>query len=713
MSLHSIHRLLLKIIIGLAITTIPVLADVPATYQYTENNGSITITGVDSPLPTGDLTIPDTISGKTVTSIGSYAFYYCTGLTKVTIPSTVTIVGDGAFNGCFGLETISIPPAVSIIGYSAFNGCSSLVNLTISAGVTTIGSYAFNGCTSLTSVTIPSTVTSIGTYAFNSCSSLTTAIISGNITSIQDGTFSSCFSLTSLPLPASVTSIGNNAFSHCSSLTDDLIIPDNVTSIGDNAFQYCSGLPSVTIPATVASIGTAAFQNCISLGSFDVLAGNASFSSVDGVLFNQPQTTLIEFPANGTTQDYTIPSSVTSIAKFAFDSCISLTSVTIPDNVTSIGDYAFNACTGLSILTIPVNVASIGNNAFSGCTNLVSLSVDASNQFFSNSVEGVLFNKLKTTLIQYPAAKTAQSYSIPATVTNLGASAFQRCGNLTSVNISSGVTSIGDNAFQFCSGLTSVSIPASVTTIGNNAFYGCGGLAAVTLNTGLTSIGMAAFEFCGSLTTVTIPSSVTNISDYAFFYCNFLTSATFLGDAPTSVGYSIFDYAANGFTVYYSSASTGFTSPKWMGYTAVASGGGSPLATWQTDNHLVFPVDMLSTPNHDGVSLLMDYALDLDPNMNQSGNLPKLIVSGSTLQISFPCDTSRTDVTYTVQASSTLASGDWTDIASSVGGAVVQSSNPLITITDSGTGARTATVSVSTAALPQGHGFLRLKVSAP
>lgn len=570
MSPQAIPRLCLKAILGLSVFTLPVFADISGNFKYTINGNSITITGYVTE-PTGDLTLPSTIIAKPVTSIGSYAFQYCSGLSSVTIPATVT---------------------------------------------------------------------SIGVDAFGSCSSLM-----------------------------------------------DLTIPSNVTSLGDRAFENCTSLGDVTIPASVTSIGSDVFRSCSGLSSFTVEATNPNYSSTDGILFNKQQTTLIQYPAQASSASYTIPSTVTRIGGTAFGNCSNLSSVTIPTSVTSIGTYAFDNCGGLTDVTIPASVTSIANFAFAECSNLAAFTVDPANLNYS-SADGAFFNKLQTILIQYPAAATRSAYDIPSTVTTIGDSAFQYCYNLTSVTIPSGVFSIGNSTFSFCSNLANVTIPSAVT-----------------------NIGAYAFEECGLLT-VTIPANVTSIGNLAFYHCVGLSSATFLGNAPTDMGFYVFDDAASGFTIYYTSGSKDFTSPTWMGYPAAATGGSSPLASWQAANGLSPSVDMLSTPNHDGVSLLMDYALGLNPNTNESANLPKLIVAGNTLQISFSCDTNRTDVIYTVQASSTLASGDWENIAESTGGAVVQSSNPLITISDSGTGARTATVSVSKAALPQGHGFLRLKVSA-
>ena len=178
---------------------------------------------------------------------------------------------------------------------------------------------------------------------------------------------------------------------------------------------------------------------------------------------------------------------VTSIGKYAFRDCTSLTSVTIPSSVTSIGSYAFEDCTSLASVTIPSSVTSIGSYAFSGCTSLASV---------TNS----------------------------SGVTSIGDYAFSGCTSLASVTISEGVNSIGDYAFYKCTSLTSVTIPSSVTSIGDHAFYFCTSLTSVTISEGVTSIGHAAFWVCTSLASVTIPSSVTSIGQYAFGDCTSLVS---------------------------------------------------------------------------------------------------------------------------------------------------------------------------------------------
>ena len=205
--------------------------------------------------------------------LGESAFYGCSGLISLTIPSGVNGIGSEAFRGCSGFTSLTIPSGVTSIDYGAFEGCSGLTSLTIPSSVTEIGNNAFVGCSGLTSLTIPSGVTSIGRYAFSDCSGLTSLTIPSGVTSIGDWAFTSCSGLTSLTIPSGVTSIGNNAFLGCSGLTS-LTLPSSVTSIGNHAFDGCSGLTSLTLPSGVTSIGRYAFANCSVLTSIYVYPEN-------------------------------------------------------------------------------------------------------------------------------------------------------------------------------------------------------------------------------------------------------------------------------------------------------------------------------------------------------------------------------------------------------------------------------------------------------
>ena len=406
------------------------------------------------------------------------------------------------------------------------------------------------------SVVIPSTVTYNGTTY--------------SVTSIGGNAFFGCSGLTSVTIPNSVTSIGGGAFYGCSGLTS-VTIPNSVTYIEGYAFSGCSGLTSVTIPNSVTYIGYSAFNDCSGLTSINVASGNTHYSSIDGVLYNYVQDTLIQCP--GTKTSVTIPNSVTSIGGGAFSGCSGLTSVTIPNGVSSIGRSAFSGCSGLTSVTIPNSVTSIENSAFYGCSGLTTLNFNAIDcQDFDYAHAPFSGTSLTTVNIgdsvqRIPAyfvrdCSGLTSVTIPNSVTSIGNSAFYGCSGLTSVTIPNSVTSIGYSAFNGCSSLTSVTIGNSVTSIGHNAFYGCLGLTTLNFNaincqdfdyypfsgTSLTTVNIGDsvqripvnfVRDCRGLTSITIPNSVTSIGGSAFDFCSGLTSVT-IGNSVTSIGGSAF-----------------------------------------------------------------------------------------------------------------------------------------------------------------------------
>jgi len=255
--------------------------------------------------------------------------------------------------------------------------------------------------------------------------------------------------------------------------------------------------------------------------------------------------------------------------------------------VTGISDNAFRYCEMLTHITIPSSVTNIRTAVVFQCPNVTAITVDPLNPAYS-SIDGVLFDKSQSLLIQYPPGRNG-SFTVPNTVTDIGDGAFAYCYGLTGVALAETITRIGDSAFLYCLGLTnlaiphrvtsigseafshsgltdvtipnsvtslgehlfhnslylaSVTIPGSVTNIGNFAFYGCASLTNLAIPDSVTSIGNYAFEECSGLTSVTIPRNVTIIGGRAFFKCTSLTNIT-IGKGVLGIGSFAFSFCRN------------------------------------------------------------------------------------------------------------------------------------------------------------------------
>ncbi|MBQ3004766.1 MAG: leucine-rich repeat domain-containing protein [Clostridia bacterium] len=273
-------------------------------------------------------------------------------------------------------------------------------------------------------------------------------------------------------------------------------------------FNYRAYVESVNIEVGVVSIGHYAFR-----------------------LFNNLKNVLI-------------PDSVTYIGIGAFYECGSLENLTIPNGVVDVGSYAIAYCYRLSEVTFGKNVKDIGEFALFCCENLSKISVNLANNYYSSDSFGVLFNKDKTELIQYPNGNTRTSYAIPNTVIQINDHAFLSSSNLITITIPDSVEFLGYRAFDSCESVLDIVIPDSVTEIEDSAFRLCDNLKNVTLSNSLEYIADSVFSGCVSLKSIEIPNSVLDIKDGAFSGCSSLETVE-IPDNVKSIGMAAFRNCTN------------------------------------------------------------------------------------------------------------------------------------------------------------------------
>lgn len=313
----------------------------------------------------------------------------------------------------------------------------------------------------------------------------------------------------------------------------DIIVPDSVirfnktyriVKVGEEAFRGCTQIRSITLPTSITSISKSAFEGCSGLSNI------------------------------------VLPEKLDTLPERAFAGCTALRSIKVPQRISIYSKDVFNGCSSLKTIKLSKNVSEIGEGAFDGCGAMTSIIADSLNNDFA-SEKGVLYNKMKGTLIRFPEGKNIAE--IRDSIGIIGERAFWGCSKLTSIIVPKFVSQIKDEAFALCTTITTMDIPVQISYLGEGAFRGCTSLAQVNILGGLTTfhketfdgctalttinmntietIGEETFKGCTALTTINLPSSVKSIGDKAFLNCTKLSTIIVNNNKPTSCALSAFD----------------------------------------------------------------------------------------------------------------------------------------------------------------------------
>lgn len=526
---RSFRLKMLMLLIGLIFP-----ANISAQFTYVTNQGSITITGFT--VGTNEIVIPSSINSLPVTQIASLTNRngFSALVKRVVIPDSVTNIADRVFYD-WRITNVVLGAGLSSIGTDAFTSCDSLKSFTVdsaNANFVAVNGVLYDKSQSTLVVfpgglggryIIPDGVTQIARSAFCSNNILAVVVMPATLTTIGPSAFSSCYALTSVTNGPGVLSLGDSAFSECLQLSK-VFLNAALTNIGRQAFFRCPALTSISISNSVSAIGERAFASCAKLGSINVDPSNPSFSSVNGVLFDKTQTTLLQFPA-AKILAYTVPNSVSHIGDSAFYGCASLLGVTLPDTLSDIGKSAFELCSKLPNINLPDGLLQIPDRAFYRCASLTNIVIPNSvtnignSAFFLTRPSSLVIPNSVISIGDHAFAETGSfgSVTIPDSVTSLGEFAFVDCTYLQTVVVGTGISNLPADVFHNCMFLTSVTLTTNITAIGDSAFSGCSYLANINLPDTVTNIGSFSFGFTYSLSNITIPPRVTRIADYAFY----------------------------------------------------------------------------------------------------------------------------------------------------------------------------------------------------
>ena len=534
------------------------------TWKFRVSKGIAVLVAKAVPISTtGMLTVPAMLGGCPVGEVGSSAFYGCSSLEAIELPTSVTKIGYSAFGGCTALQSVALPTALAQIGESSFEYCKSLASIKFPGSLATIPYNAFNGCSSLKDVEFSKGLKTIEEYAFFECSSIER-----------------------LAFPESLVSIGNDAFYGCNELLS-IVVPDSVRSIGSNAFWPCSKLATVFVGKGREVAVAKMLESSINTSRLAFLEINGS-----------PYRLMV----NGVEWKFDIKDGeVAILGGISFGCDVIVPAVLASYPVSRIEDGAFAQCEAIRSVRLPPSIVELGDGVFEGCSSLKEIFADegdearvrelvestqpalhAVNYISVKADGGPYFETIGDVEWQFTVSKSLATVTgarymsgflkIPArlggcNVVSVGEKAFYSNISITALEFPDTVTQIASAAFRGCKALVEVKIPSSVTKIKVDAFFDCTAIKSIfipacvcnsrdgydeydyadgrtywlgkvgtyfrdslssieTANVldGVKFVGYEAFSGCKALKSVALPSSVTNIGERAFKNCSCLTS---------------------------------------------------------------------------------------------------------------------------------------------------------------------------------------------
>ncbi len=493
-------------------------------FVINEDGNTYSVSGIGTCTDT-EVYIPEYHNHLPVTKIGMNAFYSLADVTLINLPKTITTICNRGISYCQALETLILNEGLKTLEADAIMMGTRIKNINIPASLVNFGTSAFHGLVNLETITvesknnnfvardnvlytkdmktllhypakktatsfeIPNSVREIAHSAFYRAELLSEIYIPDSVEIISDWSFVRCYSLKSINIPKNVKNVGSGAFRECFAL-EKVVLPEGLKTISKRAFYQCYSLMSITIPSTVDYISIEAFEECFKLMevinksklgittqseeygkvayyALEVHRGESKVVRIDDYVFYTLNNVFYLVDYMGNEENLVLPelpnNEAYSINNNAFYGKDFIKTVVISNGVVEIGMSAFENCTSITSIEISASVNNIEEKAFYNCESLIDIIVSEENKNYS-SIEGNLYTKDKTSLIQYAIGKTEESFAVLDTVENIEAYAFHHAKNLDTITIHDRVTYIGIAAFSMCDNLKAIEVDDKNTT---------------------------------------------------------------------------------------------------------------------------------------------------------------------------------------------------------------------------------------------------------